>query len=36
MIHSCDECSDYKGCEDCCWCDENGECVLEKGDNEDD
>ena len=25
----CDECSSYKGCEDCCWCNENNQCDLD-------
>lgn len=36
VIHSCEECGDYKGCEDCYFCGENDECELEKGDGEND
>lgn len=36
VVWSCDDCSAYKGCEDCCWCDENGECIVVEGDSEDD
>ena len=28
VINSCDECSSYKGCEDCAWCGENDECTV--------
>lgn len=27
----CKDCSYYKGCDDCAWCDENGECMVVRG-----
>ena len=29
LIHSCDECTYYKGCEDCCFSGENG-CEIDE------
>lgn len=29
LVHSCDECTYYKGCEDCCFSGENG-CEIDE------
>ena len=27
---SCDECTYYEGCKDCCFCGENGKCEIDE------
>lgn len=28
VVWDCDKCNYYRGCDDCAWCDEEGECMV--------